>query len=285
MSQTSEPQSPHVVNTEDQTFEQDVFERSKKTPVVLDFWSPSCMPCRMLSPILENLADEHNGRFVLVKAQTEMNMKGATEFNVRGIPAVFAIVDGDVVDYFEGALPAEAVSEWLERVYAAGDVVEARRLEDADAPAAESKYRELLQQSPDNAVASIGLARTLLAQDKGKEAGEIVEELEKRGFLEPEAEQLKATLQLQSKGDVDLAEARSSAEAAPDDLEIQLRYAEALAAHLQFAESMEKCLEIIQREKTGVGERAREVMVDLFRVAPDEELVRDYRRKLSMLLY
>ncbi len=285
MSQTSEKQSPHVVNTDDQSFEQDVFERSKQTPVVLDFWSPTCMPCRMLSPVLEQLADEHNGRFVLVKAQTEMNMKGATEFNVRGIPAVFGIVDGEVVDYFEGALPADPVGEWLQRVYSASETAQARRLEDADAPAAEEKYRELLQRSPNNSVVSIGLARTLLSQDKIDEAREIVDELEKRGFLEPEAEQLKATLQLQSKSDVDLAEERGAAEAAPENLEVQLRYAEALAAHQQFEESMAKCLEIIQREKTGVGERAREVMVDLFRVAPDEELVRSYRRKLSMLLY
>src|SRR5438045_2726980 len=100
--------NPNIIETSAATFERDVIERSRDVPVVVDFWATWCQPCRMLGPILEKLAVEANGAFVLVKAETERLPDIAAALGVRSIPAVFAIKGGRVVDSFVGLLPESA---------------------------------------------------------------------------------------------------------------------------------------------------------------------------------
>ena len=104
--------NPNIIETSEATFERDVIERSKDVPVVVDFWATWCQPCRILGPILEKLAREGEGKFVLVKAETELVPNIAAGFGVRSIPAVFGIKDGRVVDSFLGALPESAIRAW-----------------------------------------------------------------------------------------------------------------------------------------------------------------------------
>jgi putative thioredoxin len=275
-----------IVNTTRETFDSDVFERSKEFPVVVDFWAQWCAPCRMLGPILEKLAAEYEGRFVLVKADTDALPEAAMKFQVQSIPAVYGVVDGEVVEFFAGALPEPQVRQWLDRILLAGALLEAGNLESIAPQHAEAKYRQVLEQNPHEANASIGLARVLLAQGKDDEAGSILEQLETRGFLEPEAEKLKASLQLHGKTGADVAACRHAAEQQPEDLPLQLALAEALAGDRQYQEALDICLALVERDRHGIGERARQVMVDIFRVLPEEsELAPEYRRKLAMLLY
>jgi putative thioredoxin len=106
----------HVIETTDERFTADVLERSKQIPVVLDFWAAWCQPCRLLAPLLERLAVEYAGQFVLVKADTDQLPKQALEFGVEGIPAVFGVRDGVVVDSFIGLLTESQLREWLKVV-------------------------------------------------------------------------------------------------------------------------------------------------------------------------
>ena len=274
-----------IVETTEESFEADVFERSKHVPVVVDFWAAWCGPCRMLAPLLEQMAAQYEGKFILVKADTDQVPRAAGEFNVQSIPAVYAVVDGDVVDFFQGVLPEEQLRQWIEAVLSHGAASEARQLEASDPAAAEEKYRELLESSPNDALLSIGLGRVLLAQDRAEETRQLIQELEKRGFLEPEAEQLKASLELRGKKSLDLDQLQTDAASNPDDLNLQLQLAEALGANGQYQQALDVGLQLVQRDKKGFGDQARQVMVDIFRVADDEELVRQYRRKLSAALY
>src|ERR687894_1369386 len=124
-----------------ETFERDAIERSREVPVLVDFWAEWCAPCRQLGPILEKLAGEYAGKFVLVKADTEALPDVATSFGVRSIPAVFALKDGQVVDGFVGAQPESVIRAFIDRLMptpAEGLAAEAARLESTDPEAAGS---------------------------------------------------------------------------------------------------------------------------------------------------
>lgn len=280
--------SPWIVDTTADSFSRDVFERSRELPVVVDFWAEWCQPCRLLGPVLEGLAVDYAGRFTLVKAETEKVPEAAAEFNVDGIPAVYAVVDGEVVDYFVGAQSRETIRGWLDRVFVAADLSRAKRFE-LEAPArAESLYRELLPKLPNEWNVPIGLARVLASLRRDAEAREILERLAKRGFLEPEAQKVQAELELRAGAGAGpgLAACQAAAAAAPDDQQAQLAFGEALAATGDYAAALSVFLKIVPRDRAGAGERARQLMVDIFRVLPpDSDLVREYRRKLASALY
>ena len=144
----------------------------------------------------------------------------------------------------------------------------------------------MLDGSPNEAAASIGLARVLLAQDREDEARDVVQQLESRGFLEPEAEKVKSHLQLRDSSNVDVDGRRAAAKADPDNLQAQLDLGEALAGSGEHQEALDILLSLVERDRHGVGESARKTMLDIFRVLPDDsELVPQYRRKLSTVLY
>jgi putative thioredoxin len=282
----SEPQELTWINTTAETFEKDVLDRSTELPVVVDFWAPWCAPCRALGPVLENLAAEFTGRFLLVKANVDELPGAAGSFSVQGIPAVYAVIDRNVVDYFSGAIPEPMLRQWLDRVLAAGALLAAKCAEDASLPEAEARYRELLAADPRHVDAQIGLARTLLAQQRFDESRQIVADLEGRGYVEPEVQRIKASLELQGKQGVDLAAARAAAKASPNNLELQFQLAEALAGEKSYEESCEILLSLVERDRKGIGERARQLMVEIFQALPDDsEITQQFRRKLSLLLY
>ena len=283
--------SEHVINTMAERFETDVFERSKQTLVVLDFWAAWCQPCRMLSPLLERAAEEHAGRFVLVKADTDQLPQHALAFNVQGIPAVFAIRDGKVVDAFQGLLTEAQLKDWLTRLLPSEAELLAQAaagLEASDPTAAEGKYREALAQMPALASAKIGLARVLLAADKAEEAKKLLDELNERGFLEPDAEKLQAQVNLVSRrvsADA-LAALRKQATAEPKNLAKQLELAGAELGATNYEAGLQASLRVVEADTGAQRKAARELMLSAFRVLGDEsELTRDYRRKLSMALY
>src|SRR5512146_3135168 len=96
-------------------FTKDIIDRSKSIPVLVDFWAEWCAPCRILGPVLERLAEKYKNRFVLVKVNTDKNPEIAARYGIRGIPNVKLFVDGTVSDEFTGALPVQAVDQWLKK--------------------------------------------------------------------------------------------------------------------------------------------------------------------------
>ena len=275
-----------LINTTDDDFEAVVLEGSKERLVVVDFWAEWCAPCRALGPVLEKLAEEFAGRFVLVKADTDKNQRAAGGFQVSGIPAVFAVIGGEVVDSFQGAMPEPDVRAWIEKQLIGTQLLDAKRLAIGDPAKAESLLLAMLEKTPNNSVASITLAELQLAQGRSDDCRAILEQLEKRGFLEPAAEKLKAALELSAKAGLSVEAARAEADANPKNFQMQLNLAEVLAAHQQYEAAFEICLNLVAVDRKATGEKARALMVDVFRILPeDSELTRDYRRKLSMALY
>jgi putative thioredoxin len=281
--------SPSIVETTAETFVEDVIERSHLVPVLVDFWAEWCQPCRILGPTLEKLAVEFDGKFALVKAETEKLPEIATSFGVQSIPAVFAVKGGRIVDSFVGVAAEPALRDWIERILPTPFetlLIEARPLEITDPEAAEAKYREALSLSPAGSEPKIGLARLALARNQVEEARAIILDLEKRGFLEPEAETIKAELTLRgNSGSNDLEALSASHQADPGDNPAQFALAEALASAGLFDEALPLALELVERDRRGTGESARKLMIAAFQLLPpDSALANSYRRKLSVAL-
>jgi putative thioredoxin len=284
-------QSPWISETTTPRFEADVIRASVDRPMVVDFWAPWCGPCRQLTPILEKLATELNGRFQLVKINIDENPEIAQAFAVQSIPHVVALRDQQVVSEFMGVHPEDKLREWLNSILpskAEELLAKGKALEASDPKGALAAYREAAALDPANDAIKIALARVLLKLNLDDESRKLLTDLEARGYLEPEAEKIKSQLELRAAaaeaGPLD--EARKSAAAAPNDLNLQLKLSDALAVANRHEEALKILLDIIQKDKTGVGVEAKNTMVRIFdTLGAGSDLVGTYRRKLATALY
>lgn len=284
-------QSPWIVETDAARFQTDVLERSKQVPVVVDFWAPWCGPCRMLGPILEKLAREKNGAFVLAKVNTDREPSLAAAFGVEGIPAVFAIRDGRPIDQFTGAMPESQLRAWLEGIVPAEDVTRseaARALAAEDPAAAEAALRAILAEFPKSTAARRTLAGLLFAAGRLIDAKPLLEELAELGGMDEECERMLSEIQLQETARTlgDPAELQARWAANPNDFAAALALAEIEAARHEYAGALEHALQVVARDRGDLREPARALMLRVFQVlGNDHPLTEEYRRKLTMLLF
>lgn len=281
--------NPHVIEVDEASFEKEVIERSRSVPVVVDFWAPWCGPCRTLGPLLERLAAEYRGQFLLAKVNVDLNPLLAQAFRVQSIPTVVAVKDGQLVSQFIGALPEPAVREFLSRLLpSSAERLAAQglaRLAAGKVGEAEKLFRQALEQDPRCAGAQVGLARVSLERGEKDRARELLEAVEP-GPYRNEADRLLAELRLREGVQGDEGSLRERLTRNPGDLEARLQLGQVLAAQGRYEEALEQLLEVVRRDRNFRDQAARKAMVDIFNVlGSGNELVEHYRSELAKILF
>ncbi len=186
----------HVLDVTEQSFEHDVLDASFERPVVIDFWAPWCQPCKQLSPVLEALAEEAGGQWLLAKIDVDTAPRLAQYFKAQSIPMVVAIFQGQLLSQFQGALPKREVERWLGEVFkrAGLDLV---KLVEPEAPSdpdqAIAFHRQRLAQRPDDTKSKLALGRLLFSKGDVVGADKLLNEIP---FSAPEFNAARAALAL-----------------------------------------------------------------------------------------
>ncbi len=274
--------SENIVEVSETNFEYEVLGYSQNVPVVVDFWANWCVPCKVLSPILERLANNAHGSFRLAKADVDENPNLAKRFNVRSIPSVKAFKQGQVVAEFNGALPEPRVKDFIRNlVPEPGDLL----LEKANSQlraqqwsSAEQTYQQFLEGDSENPAGLLGLAKSFLAQGKGRESYLILANF-------PASQQFNiATILLP------LAEAMRNMERGfqpgDDPLEAAYRNSLRLASRGNIPAALDGLLDILRQNKNFHNGQVRQVVLGLLEILGENDAqTRQYRNELASILF
>jgi putative thioredoxin len=281
---------PHVFDATTETFETEVLQKSLQVPVLVDFWATWCGPCKTLGPLLEKLAADYNGAFELAKVDVDKEQQIAAAFQIRSVPTVFLVKDGQLVDGFPGALPEGQLREFLTQ----HGIVPAEANEEPIAveapldPQAEvARLREAIAAEPDKAELQLDLALALLKTGETSEATTLIDALPANLATDDRTVRAKARLgfasALKDAPAIDALQATVAANGA------DLRARHLLGVHLlldgQDEAALEQFLEMLRQDRAFDEGLPRKALIDAFRVIEDEDLVGRYRRKMSALLF
>jgi len=287
--------SEHSIDVTQGEFAARVLEASRHAPVVVDFWAPWCGPCKVLGPILERLATDFAGSFLLAKVNTDENQELAVRYGVRGIPNVKAFVDGKVVDEFTGVLSESEVRQFLEGILPSPAAPLRGQAQDARARGRLAQAQALLMQAiqidPSNAEVQLDLAELQIELRDLERARSLL-----AGRAPDFASQRERFESLRAK--LELAEAAQGAEPSdlaarvanePSDLDARLKLAQALAVREDYRAAFEQLLQIVQKDRSFRDDVGRRTMLSLFQMLGNrpeaQELVREYRTALARTLH
>jgi putative thioredoxin len=282
--------SPWIRDVTAGSFEADVVVPSRERPILLDFWSPSCGPCRVMGPLLEKLVDERQGQVYLAKINTDQETELASYFGVAAIPAVKVIFNAQLVHEFEGLRPESELRRFLDDICPARtpELDQAKKLEQSAPARAEKLYRQLLEKEAENDAARLGLARTLLAQDRLDEIDPVLEPASATADVGTEVDRIKAMVYLKRATALlpPEAELRNRVSAEPKNAQARLDLGTVLAREGKYDEALQMLLAAAEVDMKLATGKVREVMVKVFyMLGSNHPLANDYRSRLSRLLY
>lgn len=285
------PIHPNVRDVTSATFERDVLDESRKRPVVVDFWAAWCGPCRALGPLLEKLAGQYTGKFLLAKVDVDAEPRLASQYRVEGIPLVVAFLDGKIAGEFVGVQPESAIREFLDRLCpgpAETLAREAAGLEASDPEKSWRLYEEALAADPKHARTLAALADLALAGGDAVRAREYASRVMEGSEGWPRAANVLAKLEFHEAASRlgTIEECRARATQNPADGQTQLNLGLVLAAHGQFEEALETLVKIVENNRAFGAEHAKAPIVRIFGILGQQsELVNRYRPRLAAALY
>jgi len=252
-------------------FEKEVLAKSNSVPVLVDFWAPWCQPCRILGPDIEDLASHANGKWELVKVNTDEQPQLMQRYGIRGIPAVKLFDQGEVIAEFTGALPKYQIEQWLEehlsdpRKETLNQLIQSGDTEGLS---------DFAKNNPDLIEAQIGLARLVLLSNPQQSLG-LIESVHQPGKYYDELEQLKqlANFMVWSSGDtLPIAD--------------KLRQAQQAAKNESHDEAIKLLIDAVMMNKNYSEDLPRKTCIAYFQwLGTDHEVTKAHRRRFDMALY
>jgi putative thioredoxin len=281
----------HIVEIDESNAQQLLIEESTARPVIVDFWADWCGPCKQLMPILEKLAEEYQGAFLLAKVNADEQQMLAQQLGVRSLPTVMVIKDGQPIDGFSGAQPESAVREMLDKHLPppqAGALAEAEQLlSDGDIPGALALYRSAWEESGQTLEMTVAYAAALVGANRLDEAETVLQGV-RLADQDARYEQLMAQIELGREAarspEVEALEAALAA--SPDDHATRVKLAVQLSQVSQYREALEHLLTVLRADKDFNNGEVRKVFLDtLATIGKGDPLAAEYQRKLFSLMY
>ena len=289
------PSDDLIKEGSDAGFMQDVVEASKTQPVIVDFWATWCGPCRQLTPALEKAVRAAKGAVKLVKIDVDRNPVYAGQLRVQSIPTVYAFVNGQPVDGFQGAIPESQIKAFIDKLSGqesgSSDIDQilamgAESLGVEDLGGAAQAYAQVLQLDPENQKAIAGMARVYLAGGDADQARQTIA-MAPADSKDADVVGVRAALALSAEaGDSDTASLEGRIAADPSDHEARFDLAKALAAKGRFDAAVDHLLAIVAADREWNEQAARKQLLTVFDAAgANSETARNGRRRLSSILF
>jgi len=284
-----------VIDINQDQFVDEVIEKSKTTPVIVDFWAPWCGPCKQLTPILENLVNKKNGKVILAKINVDENQGIAGQLNIQSIPTVYGFVDGKPVDAFQGAQPESKIEIMIDKLIdlAPGNEVP-KLLEEADGLFKDQKFEEaqtvyetLVGIDPGNPKVLGGLLRCLVQLKKYDDAKEMIESLDDESLKNEEIVKINKLLSsLDAGGGSDLEELKSVVNNEPNNKDKRFELAKNYLSANETELGFDELLIIFEQDSKWNDEAAKKKLLEYFDLLGfNDPNVLEARKKLSSLMF
>jgi putative thioredoxin len=284
-----------VIDVNQDQFVEEVVEKSKTIPVIVDFWAPWCGPCKQLTPILENLVNKKNGKVILAKINVDENQGIAGQLNIQSIPTVYGFVDGKPIDAFQGAQPESKIEEMINKLIDATPGNEIPKLlEEADSLFKDQKFEEaqkiyetLVGIDPGNPKVIGGLLRCLVQLKKYDDAKEMMESLDDETLKDEEILKIKKLLSnLEIDEDGDIEELKLLVTNDPSNKEKRFELAEKYLSLNETELGFNELLILFEKDPKWNDEAAKKKLLEFFDLLGfNDPNVLEARKKLSSLMF
>ena len=289
-----------IIEVITENFMTDVIEQSKETPVIVDFWAPWCEPCKQLTPIIEKIIKEKNGKVILAKMNIDESPEVAQQLKIQSIPAVMAFNDGQPIDGFIGVQSEKNIIEFVNKISSLknSSTIEEnisagkKYMSEGDIETATLVFSEILKIEPDNISAKSLLARCLIKNDQLNDAEKIIDSLPVGAESNQDYISVRSELEIFKNAknnpisDNEERELRSNIDKQPENYQLRLDLSKILMAKGENEEAINQLLRIIEVNAKWNDGEARKQLIEIFNILGNENiLVTEGRKKLSSMLF
>ncbi|MBS23803.1 MAG: thioredoxin [Candidatus Marinimicrobia bacterium] len=289
-----------IIEVITENFMTDVIEQSKETPVIVDFWAPWCEPCKQLTPIIEKIIKEKNGKVILAKMNIDESPEVAQQLKIQSIPAVMAFNDGQPIDGFIGVQSEKSIIEFVNKISSLKNsstideniLAGKKYMDENDIETAALVFSEILKIEPDNISAKSLLARCLIKSDQLDDAEKIIDSLpvdaeNNQDYISARSElEIFKNAKNNPISDKEEEELRNNIYKEPENYQLRLDLSKILIAKGENEEAINQLLEIIEVNPKWNDGEARKQLIEIFNILGNENiLVTEGRKKLSSMLF